>query len=252
MTKSRWIVVGAVVAIIVGTLWWKDHHTSAPPAPAPENEEAAPQAESPTAKSKDSEDRPIDLAQRADNQLDNQAPQAPTESGIPNTVVSQMKECFDMNTTGDPQDGSVTVEQTLDHLQQELGPPIKQGDLWTDWVVRMKDGSDRKVHLENIEDVDGHVRQTLMIFMIDPRGQPFPIPLDPKDKDRPPMDVATGILGQGETSKKEKAGYYQFARGERLEIIDVDGKPSEVEMVRDETLFRCDQLTPKPSCQCIK
>lgn len=201
----------------------------------------------------ENEENPIDLAERADQALENQAPPPPeVEAGIPNSALVQLKECFDMNVIGHPQEGSVTVEEVLEGLQRDLGPPLKQGDLWTDWVVRMKDGSDRKVHLENIEDLEGRVRQSVMIFMLDPRGQPFPIPLEGQDRDRPATDIVSDILSQGETYKKEQASFFQFARGERLEVIDVDGQPMEIEMVRDETLFRCDQLGPKPSCQCIK
>ncbi len=249
--KNRWLIFG-IVAVVASVFLWRSLRSSKKESAEPDIEVEA----GATAKRESTEERPIDLAQRADQQLENQINTPVTAeagaAGIPNAVVSQMKECFDLNTAGEQGEGTTNVESVLENLQRDMGPPIKQGDLWTDWVVKMKDGSDRKVHLENIEDADGRVRQTIMIFMIDPRGQPFPVPLDPKDKDRPATEVASSIVTQGEVSKKEKANYFQFARGERLEIIDVDGRPTEVEMVRDETLFRCDSLAPKPSCQCIK
>lgn len=250
--KNRWLIVG-IVAVVAAVLVWRQFREK----PVEPSQVESIDSEVTADASSPREDRPIDLAEQANAQLENQIntpaqPQPEGAAGIPNQVVAQMKECFDLNTAGEAGEGTTNVDAVLENLQRDMGPPIKQGDLWTDWVVKMKDGSDRKVHLENIEDADGRVRQTIMVFMIDPRGQPFPVPLDPKDKDRPATEVASAMISQGEVSKKERANYFQFARGERLEVIDIDGKPTEVEMVRDETLFRCDSLAPKPSCQCIK
>lgn len=144
------------------------------------------------------------------------------------------------------------TEEALGELEKDLGPPMMQGDLWTDWIVRLPDGLDRKVHLENIEDDEGRIQQSLSLFQIDQSGKASQVSLSESEEHNPASATIANYLNQGEIQRKESARFYQYTTGERLELIELDGKPSELEVVRGDVFFRCDNLKSTDNCTCIR
>lgn len=191
-------------------------------------------------------------------------PMTPGE-GIPTDILEEMQRCLrapelSAEGLGEPKEASATpdpvrvlrTEEALVEIEKDLGPAMMQGDLWTDWIVRLPEGMDRKVHLENIEDEGGRIRQNLSLFQIDQSGKAMRIPLTEAEELNPDMVMISNLLNEGEIHRKETSRYYQFAGGERLELIELDGQPTELEIVRGEIFFRCDKMEGTENCTCIR
>lgn len=193
----------------------------------------------------------------------NAKPPAPGE-GIPTDILDEMNRCLraaELTAEGSESPGLeseaesvriLRVDEALAEIEKELGPTMMQGDLWTDWVVRLPEGLDRKVHLENIEDETGRIQQNLSLFQIDQSGKASRIVLTETEERNPDMAMISTLLNEGEIQRKETSRYYQFAAGERLEIIELDGRPTEFEIVRGEIFFRCDKMGSPEHCTCIR
>lgn len=181
--------------------------------------------------------------------------------GISSEILRNMKRCLQAETTDQqepvegPENSKVRLlraEEAVVEIEKDLGPAMMQGDLWTDWIVKLPEGMDRKVHLENIEDQDGRMYQNLTLFQMDPSGVGTRIFLTEPEERNPDMATISNLLNEGEIQRKESARYYQFATGERLEIIELDGQPLEFEIVRGEVFFRCENVQAPDNCTCIR
>lgn len=195
--------------------------------------------------------------------------------GIPSDILEEMQRCLqakDLSSEGpnaptvadqvvapksevgasDAQVKVYRTEEALAEIEKELGPAMMQGDLWTDWIVKLPEGMDRKIHLENIEDETGRIQQNLSLFQIDQSGKASRVLLTETEERNPDMAMISNLLNEGEIHRKESSRYYQYARGERLEVIELDGQPTELEIVRDEIFFRCDRLESTKNCTCIR
>lgn len=194
-------------------------------------------------------------------------PEAGNGEGIPTEILAEMQRCLrapelsaqglaedevEPGVTPAPSPRVLRTEEALAEIEKELGPAMMQGDLWTDWIVRLPGGLDRKVHLENIEDESGRIQQNLSLFQIDQSGKAMRVPLSDTEERNPDMAMISNLLNEGEILRKETSRYYQFAGGERLEIIELDGRPTEFEIVRGEIFFRCDKMDTPDNCTCIR
>lgn len=188
--------------------------------------------------------------------------------GIPTEILEEMQRCLkapELSADGLEVEAEVDPaakaspapvrylrsEEALAEIEKELGPAITQGDLWTDWIVRLPEGMDRKVHLENVED-QGRIQQNLSVFQIDQSGKATRMQLTDAEEQNPDMGMISNMLNEGEILRKETSRYFMFASGERFELIELDGKPTEFEIVRGEVFFRCDKMESSDNCTCIR
>lgn len=181
--------------------------------------------------------------------------------GVPSDLLESLRDCLALAPGRSRTDGTAKAEAsiqllTMDDfqlgLERDLGPAMAQGDLWTEWVVRLSGGLDRKIHLENRENSEGHIQRRLSVYQLDQTGQTQPLKIDGLDEENPSMQLISSLLNEGEVLRKESSKYYRYAGGERLEFIEVDSLPVELEIVRGQVFFRCDHLKSPDACTCIR
>lgn len=180
-------------------------------------------------------------------------------TGIPGEILEEMRRCLSSQAAGINEPPSsilkgvtLRLEEALVVNEKEYGPITMQGDLWSDWVLRLPDGMGRKLHLENHEDESGRVQQHLSLFQVDQSGKAMRISVPDAAELNPTSEVIMNYLNEGEIERKETARYYQFTAGQRLEVLELDGVPSELEMVRGEVFFRCDTMRSADACTCVR
>lgn len=181
--------------------------------------------------------------------------------GVPSDLLESLRDCLALAPGQPRREGQAKLEApiqllSMDDFQQglekDLGPAMAQGDLWTEWVVRLSGGLDRKIHLENRESTEGHIQRRLSVYQLDQTGQTQPLKMEGLDEENPSMQLISNLLNEGEVLRKESSKYYRYAGGERLEFIEVDSLPVELEIVRGEVFFRCDHLKSPDACTCIR
>lgn len=146
----------------------------------------------------------------------------------------------------------LSLDEAIVEIEKSLGPPVTQGDLWTNWILRLPEGLDRRIHLEIVENAQGKMQQNLSVFQMDQSGKATRVQLPDEQRTNPKFTVITEMLNAGEVLRKETSKYFQYANGERLEIVEADGRPAELEVVKGEIFFRCDEMKSPESCTCIR
>lgn len=244
------LVMSAVSLVIV---FWPRELT--PPLPVPLSEPESPVL--PQA----SEDQKAPSAPRRESPAAAKTASLQPGHGVPSDLLDSLRDCLALAPTktrrdaGDKSEAPIqllTMDDFQSGLERDLGPVMAQGDLWTEWVVRLSGGMDRKIHLENREGAEGHIQRRLSVYQLDQSGKTQPLKIDGLDEENPSMQLISSLLNEGEVLRKESSKYYRYAGGERLEFIEVDSLPVELEIVRGEVFFRCDHLKSPEACTCIR
>lgn len=167
-------------------------------------------------------------------------------------IQGDLAECFGYK-TGQPSASSpISLDAMILQFQSELGPVAHQTDKWVDWHLRSEDGDEKRMRLEISENDDGTIRKELHLYAMGRGGQPVPVELDPAQAMNPSDQVLNAMLRDGEVFLKEQAGSVVFPNGERLDYVQKNGELSEIEFVKGEKFFQCQDLGHREQCQCMK
>lgn len=167
-------------------------------------------------------------------------------------IEGDLAECFGYK-IGEPNASSpVSLDSLLLQFQSELGPVAHQTDKWVDWHLRTPDGDEKRLRLEISENDDGTIRKELHYYAMGRGDQPVPVELDPSQAVNPSDQVLNDMLREGEVFLKEQAGSVVFPSGERLDYVEKNGDLSEIEFVKGEKFFQCQDLSHREECQCMK
>ncbi|GIL16642.1 MAG: hypothetical protein BroJett040_03930 [Oligoflexia bacterium] len=166
-------------------------------------------------------------------------------------IISDMQDCVDVRGQPISEDTPIGFEPLMQSLQSELGPGT-QADLWMNWHLRWKDGSEKRLRLEIIESDEGKAIRELHLFAVDKEGLPIPIELPAEKSINVTDEVISQMLKEGDVYYKEKAGVLLFPTGDRLEYVEKNGILSELEFIRGDKIYKCTNLKSKESCQCIR
>jgi hypothetical protein len=156
---------------------------------------------------------------------------------IPAAVITSLNQCFQ---TG--------VQTAL----ADLGEASESRERWLDYSLKMPDGKERRVHVENFEEDSGKLRSSLVVYDIDNAGEPVPVNIDARDQENPTSDVVQNYLNQGVIKAKERSVLSQYAGGLKVETVEKQGRVNEIEFEKDGQFFRCDQVDKVGTCFCSK
>lgn len=166
-------------------------------------------------------------------------------------VLDDMAECLSVKTPAPASDAPVEIETVLVQLQSELGPVTQQSDRWMNWHLRNREGKERRLRMEISTNDNGEVVRSLNYYAVDRDGQPIPIDLPSGVEENPSDELISQMLKEGEVFFKDKAAYAIFPGGEKIEYIEKNGYLSEIELTKEERVFRCDDLKNRESCRCF-
>ncbi len=167
-------------------------------------------------------------------------------------VFEDMTECLDIKSASYSEKDPVEIDMVLSQLQTDLGSPRFNSDLWMNWHMRTREGKEKRVRLEIISGNDQPQMRELRYFIVDRDGNPQPVDLEDSKAINPSDETLNQMLREGEVFYKERAGFYAFANGERLEFLEKNGELSEIEMVRGESIFKCSDVRARENCRCLK
>lgn len=166
-------------------------------------------------------------------------------------ILGDLSECLDIKSPEASIKAAVQVETLIQQFQGELGPITHQADRWMNWHLRNRDGKERRLRLEITENDEGKIGRELHYYAVDREGQPAPIELERERSNNPSDEIVNQMLKEGEVFYKERAAFATFPGGERLEYVEKDGELSEIEFIKGEKFYRCNNLKARESCQCV-
>ncbi len=186
-----------------------------------------------------------DQAPVAANELENNEMQKSFKQ-----ILVGMAECLDIKSPQASGPIAVQVETLFQQFQGELGPVSHQADRWMNWSLRNREGKERRLRLEITENDEGKIGRELHYFAVDRDGQPEPLEIEAEKANNPSDETVSQMLKEGEVFYKERAAFALFPGGERLEYVEKNGELSEIEFIRGEKYYRCQDLKSQDSCQC--
>lgn len=167
-------------------------------------------------------------------------------------VFDDMAECLNIKTASYSEKDPVEIDMVLSQLQTDLGSPKFNSDLWMNWHLRTREGKEKRIRLEINSAGDQPQTRELRYFTVDRDGNPQPVELEDGRAINPSDETLNQMLREGEVFYKERAGFYVFTNGERLEYLEKNGELSEIEMVRGESIFKCSDVRARENCRCLK
>jgi hypothetical protein len=156
---------------------------------------------------------------------------------IPPAVITSLNNCLNVQ---------------MSNGLQDLGEPVNMRERWVDYAIKMADGKERRVHIENFEEDSGKIKSSLVVYDLDGTGEPIPVTVDPRDQDNPSQDVVQNYVSQGQLKTKESSNLNEYSGGIKVETVLRQGKVYEIEFERDGQFFRCDQVEKVNTCFCSK
>lgn len=166
-------------------------------------------------------------------------------------TLERMANCLQVSGGPMPESSPVAIETLYQKFQADFGPVVSQADRWVTWHLRGRDGKERRLRLEIIENDLGHVSRELHLFAVDRSGQPNPVEVDPEKSLNPSDEVINEMLNEGEVFTKENAAISFFTNGERVEYIKKDNELFEIEFFRENARFRCPNVLIPENCRCL-
>lgn len=167
-------------------------------------------------------------------------------------IVGDLADCFGYKIAEPNSSAPVTLDTVVMNFQTELGPVAHQNDRWVDWHIRNEDGQEKRLRLEISENDDGTIRKELHTYVMGRNGQPVTVEMDPSQAVNPSDQTLNELLREGEVFMKEQAGSVFFSGGEHLDYVQKNGDLSEIEFVKGEKFFQCQDLSRREQCQCMK
>jgi len=167
-------------------------------------------------------------------------------------IVDDLSSCLGIPTAYWPADTNVNADSFIQQLQNSLGPATESSDRWLIWHLRGKDGKERRLRLQVTLTADGRAAREMRYFEIDRDGQPEPINLKNDQEHNPSDEEVNRLLNDGEILYRERASYVVFPGGEQLEYVERNGELAEIEFTQGEKFFRCDDISSRDHCQCVK
>ncbi len=167
-------------------------------------------------------------------------------------ILGDLSECLDIKSPEASVTAAVDLETVMQQFQGELGPVNHQADRWMNWHLKNAEGKERRIRLEITENDEGKVGKELHYFAVDREGQPLPIEIETEKANNPTDEVVNQMLKEGEVFYKERAAYAIFPGGERLEYVEKNGELAEIEFVKGEKFYRCNNLKARENCQCVR
>ena len=167
-------------------------------------------------------------------------------------VFEDMTDCLGIKSSSYSEKDPVQIDTVISQLQSDLGLPRFNSDLWMNWHLRTREGKEKRIRLEISSASDEPTIRELRYFEVDRDGNPQPVELTDEKSINPSDETLNQFLREGQVFYKERAGFYAFPNGERLEYLEKNGELSEIEMVRGESIFKCSDVRTRENCRCLK
>lgn len=166
-------------------------------------------------------------------------------------IYDDMIECLDIRSSEFSGD-KVGIQEILYQLQTEFGQPNFKADLWTAWNLKDSTGNEIQIRLETMSSGDETTNRELRYFKVGPNKVLQQVDLTDEEALNPSVETVKKYLNQGTVTNKEKAGFYTFSNGERLEFVENNDSLQSIELVKGEDFFTCKDLTARENCRCVK
>ncbi len=184
--------------------------------------------------------------------LDNQKKtisKAEAEQMIFSSVLVQMVNCLGFSKVKIPSLVAVNIQD----LMNLVGPEVGKAQLverWREWRFNAQGGSQRKVRLETTEDDSGRSGKELHYFVKDRSGSDVPMELPPEQVANADESTVKALIGDSAVTFREVASAALYEAGERLEFIEKNGQLREIEFLKMDRVFKCQNVVDPKSCTC--
>jgi hypothetical protein len=167
-------------------------------------------------------------------------------------VIGDLADCFGYKIAEPNSSAPVSLDTIIMDFQTALGPVTHQEDRWMDWHLRGVDGSEKRLRLEISENDDGSIRKELHTEVIGRNGESVVVEMDPAQAVNPSDQTLNELLRGGDVFSKEQAGSVFFPGGEHLDYIRKNDELSQIEFIKGDKFFQCDDLSHREQCECIR
>lgn len=186
-------------------------------------------------------------------EIDNRPSSLSAEAVTFAEIIADLSNCMDVRETGGlTTDAQGSIQALIWHFEESLGNAQIEVDKWKEWDILRRDHSFVRLRLELKEKVGVGYHRELYETPLQriSGGQAFEkeAVLLPKASD----EAIDDHLKRGEVQKESRGAFIQFLGGERIDFVEVQGKLVEIEFTKNQKVFRCDQITSRESCQCLR
>lgn len=193
----------------------------------------------------------------------NKGPAVPDASSVeppvdPAQVQAQFLEalkglgtCLEIKNAIDTEQKEIKLDSLVASVRNEIGDPVIRSEDWSNTLLDMADGEQRRIRIEMEYDTDDKIVKRLKYYKIQ-NDQMVPIPLENDVAVDPQDSFIASLESDGKIFMREKGSRIYFQNGEELIFVERNDQLSDIEMNRNGRTFKCTALdSGKSHCSCM-
>lgn len=250
MDRNKKILIGIIV-LVLGLLLGKAIFFSSPSEPASESTDNAEQEEMAEPGVPKGESTSEPTAQ----------PPAETSSQAevdPAMVQAQFVEalkslgtCLDVKNVVDSDQKEPTLDNLVASVRNEIGDPVIRSEDWSNTLLVLPNGEQRRIRLEMEYDADDHVVKRLKYYKLE-NDNLVPLPLENESSVDPQDSFIASLESEGKVATREKGSRMYFQNGEEVVFVEKNDRLADVEINRNGRTFKCVGLdSGRSTCSCL-
>ncbi len=199
---------------------------------------------------------PVDVA--AGTSADT-ASQSDNENSVdPSLVQAQFMEalktlgtCLDIKNAIDTEQKEPRLENLVASVRNEIGDPVIRSEDWSNTLVTLPNGEQRRIRIEMEYDADDRIVKRLKYYKAE-KDNLIPIPLDNSNSTDPQDSFIASLEGEGKVAIREKGSRMYFQNGEEIVFVEKNDQIADIEMNRNGRTFKCVGLdSGRSTCSCL-
>lgn len=166
--------------------------------------------------------------------------------------IRNMNQCLEFKATYSEEFAEPTLANLEESIRNEIGEVSVRTEDWSNTIVRLSSGEERRIRIETDLTGDSSVVRRLRYYSVNKDGLPVAIKLPKEQTEDPSEALVASLTGEGTLISEESSKRAYFQTGEELIYLERNGKVSEYELTKGTKTFKCMALEgEKASCKCF-